>query len=129
MFTDGLSIPFFSIGRQVHSRTVSLSATLTTRSRGDAPDWLLWARRPPTSPREPEGSTVISEADVERCAQDAEHASLKEADDLIPGSPVAPKDGNTEEDTHEESSKSTTPKDQADPASIDINQVRCVNRF
>ncbi|KAH7918314.1 hypothetical protein BV22DRAFT_1041837 [Leucogyrophana mollusca] len=41
----GLSIPFFSFGRGVHSRTVSLSYTWTSRTRM-TPDWVLWARRP-----------------------------------------------------------------------------------
>lgn len=36
--TDGLSIPFFSVGR--HTLTV-------TRSVVDQPDWLMWVRRPP----------------------------------------------------------------------------------
>ena len=43
---DGLSIPFFSVARQVHSRTQSLSRTLTARGN-EVPDWLLWARRSP----------------------------------------------------------------------------------
>lgn len=48
LFTDGLSIPFFSFGRTV-SRTVSLSATLTQAGRRskEAPDWLLWVPRVP----------------------------------------------------------------------------------
>jgi len=61
----GLSIPFFSFGRQVHSRTLSLSATLTSRSRGEAPDWLLWIR-PSASASQPGVSTMTSEVDVER---------------------------------------------------------------
>ncbi|KAL6300616.1 Sodium/hydrogen exchanger family-domain-containing protein, partial [Sparassis latifolia] len=42
----GLSIPFFSFGKSVHSRTVSISRTWTSRGT-TAPDWLLWARRTP----------------------------------------------------------------------------------
>ncbi|THH30429.1 hypothetical protein EUX98_g3753 [Antrodiella citrinella] len=42
----GLSIPSFSFGRRIHSRTVSLSHTWTSRQT-DGPDWLLWARRAP----------------------------------------------------------------------------------
>jgi hypothetical protein len=48
--TDGLSIPFFSAGRNLHSHTLSLTATLT-RSRFEAPEWLVGVRRaPPMSP-------------------------------------------------------------------------------
>ncbi|KDQ53540.1 hypothetical protein JAAARDRAFT_39225 [Jaapia argillacea MUCL 33604] len=46
IFIHGLSIPFFSFGRKVHSRTVSLSQTWTTRN-ADGPEWLLWTRRIP----------------------------------------------------------------------------------
>ncbi|KAH9948975.1 Sodium/hydrogen exchanger family-domain-containing protein [Amylocystis lapponica] len=42
----GLSIPFFSFSRQVHSRTVSLSRTWTSPT-ATGHDWLLWARRAP----------------------------------------------------------------------------------
>jgi hypothetical protein len=45
-FSDGLSIPFFSFGRRIHTRTVSLSRTWTSRQPVQ-PDWLLWARRAP----------------------------------------------------------------------------------
>ncbi|KAL1945684.1 hypothetical protein VTO73DRAFT_1686 [Trametes versicolor] len=44
----GLSIPFFSFGRNVRARTLSLTHTWTLRtgSVGPAvPDWTLWARR------------------------------------------------------------------------------------
>jgi hypothetical protein len=37
---DGLSIPSFSFGRNIHSRTLSLTATLTLR---DGPEWLVGA--------------------------------------------------------------------------------------
>jgi hypothetical protein len=40
LFTDGLSIPFFSAGRNF-SRNVSLSRTLTYGARVPVPDWLL----------------------------------------------------------------------------------------
>lgn len=53
---DGLSIPFFNFGRNV-SRTVSLSATLTSRTRV-YPDWLLGINRTPTLPREPTSESV-----------------------------------------------------------------------
>jgi hypothetical protein len=47
MYTDGLSIPFFSMGRGVHSRTVSLTMTWTSRNRVTVPDWVLGARSAP----------------------------------------------------------------------------------
>lgn len=42
--TDGLSIPFFSLGRNVHTRTLSYSV-----ARGAQPDWLMWVRRGPAA--------------------------------------------------------------------------------
>jgi len=48
---DGLSIPFFNLGINV-SRTVSLSNTLTSRSRS-FPDWILNVNRIPATPQEP----------------------------------------------------------------------------
>ncbi|KAI0351031.1 hypothetical protein OH77DRAFT_1430241 [Trametes cingulata] len=61
----GLSIPFFSFGRNVRSRTVSLTRTWTARNGQQAPDWLLWARRTPAGSTRP--GTPVSEArDVER---------------------------------------------------------------
>ncbi|TBU30283.1 Sodium/hydrogen exchanger family-domain-containing protein [Dichomitus squalens] len=64
----GLSIPFFSFGRNVRSRTVSLSHTWTSRTT-NTPDWLLWARRTPAEITRP-GSPVMEERDVERGAQE-----------------------------------------------------------
>ncbi len=50
---DGLSIPFFSFGRRIHSQTVSLTRTLTSRNNtmgNTLPEWLMGTRRmPPTS--------------------------------------------------------------------------------
>ncbi|TFY77236.1 hypothetical protein EWM64_g6773 [Hericium alpestre] len=44
----GLSIPFFSLSREVGSRMLSLSRTRTLTLRGpDVPDWLFGSRRPP----------------------------------------------------------------------------------
>ncbi|KAI0644431.1 Sodium/hydrogen exchanger family-domain-containing protein [Trametes meyenii] len=60
----GLSIPFFSLGRNVRTRTLSLTYTWTSRNATHSPEWLLWARRTPggTQP-----GTVIDESrDVER---------------------------------------------------------------
>ncbi|KAI0666661.1 Sodium/hydrogen exchanger family-domain-containing protein, partial [Trametes maxima] len=60
----GLSIPFFSLGRNVHTRTLSLTYTWTSRNAAHSPDWLLWARRTPggTQP----GTVVDESRDVER---------------------------------------------------------------
>ncbi|KAJ3788662.1 Sodium/hydrogen exchanger family-domain-containing protein [Lentinula aff. detonsa] len=59
----GLSIPFFSFGRRVHSRTLSLSATLTGTST--LPDWIFWSR--PTSLAAGVAAAAFSEQeDVER---------------------------------------------------------------
>ncbi|KAG1829107.1 Sodium/hydrogen exchanger family-domain-containing protein [Suillus variegatus] len=47
IIVHGLSIPFFNMGRGVHSHTVSLTMTWTSRNRATVPDWVLWARRAP----------------------------------------------------------------------------------
>ncbi|KAI9059182.1 Sodium/hydrogen exchanger, partial [Trametes sanguinea] len=60
----GLSIPFFSFGRNVRSRTVSLTRTWTARN-STQPDWLLWARRTPAGSTRP-GTPVSETRDVER---------------------------------------------------------------
>ncbi|EJF57784.1 hypothetical protein DICSQDRAFT_173653 [Dichomitus squalens LYAD-421 SS1] len=64
----GLSIPFFSFGRNVRSRTISLSHTWTSRTT-NTPDWLLWARRTPAEITRP-GSPITEERDVERGTQE-----------------------------------------------------------
>ncbi|KAI0743204.1 Sodium/hydrogen exchanger family-domain-containing protein [Irpex lacteus] len=46
----GLSIPFFSFGRRIHSQTVSLTRTLTSRNTtmdNTLPEWLMGTRRMP----------------------------------------------------------------------------------
>jgi len=58
----GLSIPFFSFGRRIHTRTLSLTRTWTSRQPIQQPDWLLWARR--TS----EPATVESPVGVDEVA-------------------------------------------------------------
>src|SRR6266581_1037779 len=55
-FVDGLSIPFFSVGR----RTLTISRSLVV----DQPDWLLWVRRD------------IPQVDTERVAVASEDASV-----------------------------------------------------
>jgi hypothetical protein len=80
MYTDGLSIPFFSMGRGVHSRTVSLTMTWTSRNRVTVPDWVLGARSAPNivestadedvergstkMPQDTDGSTVNTTPDT-----------------------------------------------------------------
>lgn len=65
LITDGLSIPFFSLGREVHSRTVTLTYTWTrTRTGTIVPDWLLYARRPQNDTGSP--TVPDTDADVER---------------------------------------------------------------
>lgn len=64
---DGLSIPFFSFGRKIHSRTLSLSQTLTSRGQdGTVPDWLLWARRSGTNTPH---TTTLNEAEAAHITQ------------------------------------------------------------
>lgn len=42
---DGLSIPFFNLGRGVQSRTATLTYTWTRTRTGALPDWVFYARR------------------------------------------------------------------------------------
>lgn len=65
---DGFSIPFFSVSRTLHSRTVSVTRTWTSR-QNTAPDWLLWARRTPGP--DASGANSISHTDVERGTADS----------------------------------------------------------
>lgn len=69
---DGLSIPFFSFGRRIHSRTVSMSRTWTSRNT-TIPDWLLGARRVPADGTiaHISASGTMSAADIERGADGA----------------------------------------------------------
>jgi hypothetical protein len=70
-----LSIPFFSLGGNMHSRTRSLMATLT---RTDTNDWLIGLRRgPPAVP-------VPGDADVERAIGDSRTATVVMAHDDVP---------------------------------------------
>ncbi|KAJ6571106.1 Sodium/hydrogen exchanger family-domain-containing protein [Mycena capillaripes] len=62
----GLSIPFFSLSGNMHSRTRSLMATLT---RTDANDWLVGLRQgPPVAP--------VPGVDVERAPDDSRTATV-----------------------------------------------------
>ncbi|KAJ7628003.1 Sodium/hydrogen exchanger family-domain-containing protein [Mycena polygramma] len=71
--THGLSIPFFSLGGNMTSRTRSLMATFT-RTDSLAPDWLLALRRgPPAVPVSvavhAAGSNAGGEGDIERMGE------------------------------------------------------------
>ncbi|KAI0930521.1 hypothetical protein AcW1_009187 [Taiwanofungus camphoratus] len=46
IIVHGLSIPFFSFGKGIRTRTISMTRTWTSRG-ATSPDWLLWARRQP----------------------------------------------------------------------------------
>ncbi|KAG1770447.1 Sodium/hydrogen exchanger family-domain-containing protein [Suillus occidentalis] len=87
IIVHGLSIPFFSMGRGVHSRTVSLTMTWTSRNRVTVPDWVFGARSAP--------NTVEStaEEDVERGStkmpQDTDESTVNTLDIASPGIAVA----------------------------------------
>ncbi|KAF5348270.1 hypothetical protein D9756_010464 [Leucocoprinus leucothites] len=56
IIVHGLSIPFFNVGRGIHSRTLTRTNTLGARTRTIGPlipDWLLSVRRSPTDPSLP----------------------------------------------------------------------------
>ena len=79
LFIDGLSIPFFSFGRNVRSRTLSLSRTLTSRQT-NTPDWLLWVRRTPAGPTPGTPSTGSGhvQRDVEHGVEGVDPSGLTE---------------------------------------------------
>jgi len=79
--TDGLSIPFFSVGRNIHTRTQSLTATLTTRAPFEVPEWLVGIRRVPGTSQV--ASTVLSQLDVERAPAAEEDALSKKTVDSV----------------------------------------------
>ncbi|KAF7296875.1 Na-H-Exchanger domain-containing protein [Mycena indigotica] len=62
IIVHGLSIPFFTLGGNMHMRTRSLLATLTS-TRGDPTDWLLSLRRGP--PVVPVAPTTTADSDLE----------------------------------------------------------------
>ncbi|PIL33975.1 transporter [Ganoderma sinense ZZ0214-1] len=75
----GLSIPFFSFGRNVHSRTLSLSRTWTSRTT-NAPDWLLWARSTPGEVTRPASPARDEEGrDVEQGMQEVDPTNMAES--------------------------------------------------
>lgn len=115
------------MGRQVHSRTLSLSATLTTRSRGDPPDWLLWARRPPPAPREPEANACSVSLEIDVTPQTA---ALKDNGDAIADALIVAEDITVQAHADpEEALQPTTLGDQTDPNLLGIMQVRRGNSF
>lgn len=84
--TDGLSIPFFSFSRRIHSQTLSLTRTLTSRNNA-APEWLHALRR--ISPDIPNatGQVPPPQADMEiGIRQDGKCSShtVIDADELSP---------------------------------------------
>ncbi|KAF8558063.1 hypothetical protein OG21DRAFT_1595669 [Imleria badia] len=65
IIVHGLSIPFFNLGREVHSRTATLTYTWTrTRTGPPLPDWVFYARRPENNTGTP--MAPGSDVDVER---------------------------------------------------------------
>ncbi|KAG9316358.1 Sodium/hydrogen exchanger family-domain-containing protein [Chiua virens] len=61
--TDGLSIPFFNLGREVHSHSTSLAYTWTRlRTGATLPEWLFQLRRTEDNPAAP---AVNTDVDVE----------------------------------------------------------------
>ncbi|KIJ67909.1 hypothetical protein HYDPIDRAFT_37494 [Hydnomerulius pinastri MD-312] len=67
IIVHGLSIPFFNLGREVRSRTVSLSTTWTRSRTGPLPDWFYDARRVEATPATPGVADGI--VDIERDAE------------------------------------------------------------
>ncbi|KAF9244913.1 Sodium/hydrogen exchanger family-domain-containing protein [Melanogaster broomeanus] len=83
IIVHGLSIPFFSLGRGVHSRTLSLSLTWTrTRGSGPLPDWVYYVRRsegnggPPVAP-----DTAV---DIERGIDNNDKTEESDGSDSVP---------------------------------------------
>ncbi|KAI0054470.1 hypothetical protein BV25DRAFT_1922653 [Artomyces pyxidatus] len=86
----GLSIPFFSLGRSLSSRTLSPAQTLTRHS-DNVPDWILWAQRDPMAP----STDAIPHAliDIEQLAESngAKHGDVIDVATM----PAAPEADNT----------------------------------
>jgi hypothetical protein len=80
---DGLSIPFFSVGR----RTLTFSRSLV----GDQPDWLNWVRRVPPQ-EDAERITTASVNETEREGQNhVEWPPLSDLSELIPDGARSPR--------------------------------------
>ncbi|KAJ7443547.1 Sodium/hydrogen exchanger family-domain-containing protein [Mycena latifolia] len=80
---DGLSIPFFSLGGNMHSRTRSLMATLTRTDGG--PDWLVGLRwGPPAAAADVERGAESRTATVVGIGARDEDAEAHVHDDTIP---------------------------------------------
>lgn len=81
---EGLSIPFFSMGRQVYSRTITNGTTFS------APDWVMSVRRTPagsaanTRPtsvhdeREPRDDAIVVDMDVEEGSTSTPNFAVRE---------------------------------------------------
>ncbi|CCM05702.1 uncharacterized protein FIBRA_07934 [Fibroporia radiculosa] len=82
----GLSIPFFSLGKNVRSRTVSMSRTWT--SRGTGPEWLSGVRRltetPGEIPRPGTPSLVVAEQGTIEDITTIIHEVVVTDDNIIP---------------------------------------------
>lgn len=87
----GLSIPFFSFGRTV-SRNMSISTTLTTRSRTE-PDWVNSISRVPALPSPPDNNVSLSASPIDDSKKVNEESGLSNmADTTRPTSQFAPPD-------------------------------------
>lgn len=98
IITHGLSIPFFSFGKRVHSRTMSITQTWTSRSANREPDWITTVRRvsPPASLLSDPVSAVTSSpvegppsphVIIDVPATEAATAAFQRANPLPPQSP------------------------------------------
>ncbi|KAH9851411.1 Sodium/hydrogen exchanger family-domain-containing protein [Lenzites betulinus] len=86
IITHGLSIPFFSLSRNVRARTLSITRTWTVRNGSHTPDWLLGARRHPTGDTIPGSDGGPEVIDVERglgLDSKADAPALEQADQTI----------------------------------------------
>lgn len=133
---DGLSIPFFSFGRNVRSRTVSLSRTWTSRSRNtNTPDWLLWVRRTPgevTRPGTPthdvEQGEVGSKGLIEQRVVTHDGARRKDKEEVYiqelgPAAMIDPNSASTgaSEHMHRDADKHATPPPQEQASQVCLN--------
>lgn len=86
---DGLSIPFFNLGRGVQSRTATFTLTWT-RTR-TFPDWLLYVRRPEDGTALP--TATVTDVDVERAMGNSgeAHSETAEGPEQKDNGPPSPK--------------------------------------
>jgi hypothetical protein len=85
---DGLSIPFFTIGKRVSSRTISLRHTLSMRA---VPEWLSSTRRMDGASAPDGDSTGTGNGDIELGARDeSAHSIASGAPGAGPDTPKTP---------------------------------------